>query len=464
MIRMSGAERRRMRRIRVSRVVQNNKTVYISKLKGKDLLPRSGSSLNIKIDEWNPISNPNGYQRPASGYRVRAFARYIAEKREISPPPLLLSIRNREARFVPEDGGDEGYIEFPEDSEIYIVDGGHRWKGLVMLEEWIDKGVIERKINTRMTKGELYNMDVPVIFILPYEYEGVENDKDARLIEAYYFTVINETAKKTRSSLSNEFLRRASPMIREKLKGIIGGFKELDRRTVAASVANYLIRNHPVISKFNLKEMGRGRDTFVKSIEQALRREKWFDRLKAELGDDINAITTTVSDYYEDFWDAIAASYPEAFEEDSIKKYIFSTTVGYVPLNRLLSYLLSRFEELGIEFNIDNLKKVFKNMDKFANVDAWRKDGELGKVGTGEKAFKEVEERLKEEINTAIVKIVQEARTQREALDKVRSLALNLKKIGVERDKALDVLKAEFSYALSEAEIEKIVEEVYKSG
>ena len=449
--------------IRVFMVVQNNKVIYLGKLKAQCLLPKSGSSLTIKIDEWNPITNPNGYQRPASGYRVRAFARYIAEKREISPPPLLLSIRNREARFVSEDGGDEGYIEFPEDSEIYIVDGGHRWKGLVMLEEWIDTGVIERKINARMTRGELYNMDIPVIFILPYDYEGVENDEDARLIEAYYFTVINETAKKTRSSLSNEFLRRASPKIREKLKGIIGGYKELDRRTVAASVANYLIQNHPVISKFNLKEMGKGRDTFIKSLEQALRRERWFDRLRAELGDDIDAITTMVRDYYEDFWDAIAASYPEAFEESSIKKYVFSTTVGYVPLNRLLPYLLSKFEELNIEFDINNLQRVFKNMPKFANVDAWRKDGELGKVGTGEKAFKEVEERLKEEINAAILNVVQEIRKEREVLNEVRSWALDLKKSRVERDKALATLVRRFGDALSEAEIEKIVDEVYRN-
>ena len=434
-------------RIHVHRAVQNRKTFYLATLKCKYLLKHSGESFNVMVDEWDPIKNPYGYQRKASQNRIRTFAKYVAKKKEVFQTPLLISIRNPEAKFIRENNN-TGYLVFPNDAELYIVDGAHRWRGLLYLESIIIRNEIKRKFDVVYNIKELYNMDVVVVFILPFEYPDVKDIDSARELEAYYFTVINETAKKTRSSLSNEFLKRASKKTTDKLREIIAGRTEIDRRRVAAKVASYLIEQHPVVSKFNLKA-GKGRDTFIKSIVVALRRENWLNRLKEELQEVLEDIEDTVKSYYDDYWNAIANVYPEAFKSSTMNEYVFHSTIGYVPLNRLLPYIITKLEELNLDVTQENIELIFRKLPRFSNSSEWKKNSEIGKKGTSEKAFKEVEDLLKAEVDNALRFITR--------YSDVARLVSALKNKGLSREDILDIVREEHGDAVDEDFIDRVL-------
>ncbi|RMD64163.1 DGQHR domain-containing protein, partial [Candidatus Parcubacteria bacterium] len=107
----------------------------------------------------------DGYQRPASVSRMRAFMRFLEENPSSVVPPVLLSARHK-WQFEPTQGSDFGELRI--EGPAAIIDGQHRLGGYVAL--------FEKHGTTR-----------PVPFILLIDL-SVEEEKQE-------FVVVNNTQK-----------------------------------------------------------------------------------------------------------------------------------------------------------------------------------------------------------------------------------------------------------------------------
>src|SRR5688572_16011953 len=118
-------------RIKCVEFLQQGESMYIGKISLKDLF-----ALNYKIDEWKPslLNSPDqGYQRAPEPARARRFGNYV-NNRKISPPTLLLSIRQPDAgkmaKVTDRSANSLVEMEINEKCPVYVVDGQHRVRGL----------------------------------------------------------------------------------------------------------------------------------------------------------------------------------------------------------------------------------------------------------------------------------------------------------------------------------------------
>ena len=129
-------------------------TVQSDKIKGITFVPVLETSKNTYVRE----DPDNGYQRPGSRTRMRAFMRYLQENPNSVVPPVLLSAADWQ--FVSSgDNADYGTLDVS--SPAAIIDGQHRVGGYISLLE--EKGhLIDRlsshadlKVITRWNAGDL---------------------------------------------------------------------------------------------------------------------------------------------------------------------------------------------------------------------------------------------------------------------------------------------------------------------
>lgn len=103
-------------------------TISSDKIKNVTFVPVLDESTKTYLNETK-----NGYQRPGSDYRMRAFARFLQKKPNSIVPPVVLSGRGN-WKFEPE-GQDSDIGKLILHERAAIVDGQHRLGGFVFLYE-----------------------------------------------------------------------------------------------------------------------------------------------------------------------------------------------------------------------------------------------------------------------------------------------------------------------------------------
>ena len=161
-------------KIRAIPIIQHGNTMYSAVLSAKDLVEHT------KVDVWHP-TNENGYQRDVSMQRARKFSNYITT--EISPPAILVNIRDVDKDKIKYENG---RLEIPDETILWLVDGQHRVAGLRELLE---------------SSGEKYeNIEFPVVMQVG----------DSVYHEAKHFVIVNTSQKKVRTDLGERFLQKAA--------------------------------------------------------------------------------------------------------------------------------------------------------------------------------------------------------------------------------------------------------------
>jgi len=197
---------------------QNGKRFYVAYMFADQLCDER----RVKADAWSP-SNREGYQRRLDMVRARLFAKYIANPDNISPPAVLLSVRES-VEFRSKDGK-YGILSIPKNSTLYEVDGQHRIEGL---REAVKRDQIDS------------DFALPVIIICPVKL-GEKEAKNPRFCEAKQFVVINRTQKTVRSDLSDRFIARLAPEQRQELE-VLRAVETLERTQAAVQIADKLNR------------------------------------------------------------------------------------------------------------------------------------------------------------------------------------------------------------------------------
>lgn len=104
-------------------------TIRSDKIKNVTYIPVIESSRKSPLYEITE----NGYQRPGSLNRMKAFAKYLEANRNSVVPPILLSGRGT-WQFHPDSNADDiGYISIQD--RAAVIDGQHRVGGFVLLYE-----------------------------------------------------------------------------------------------------------------------------------------------------------------------------------------------------------------------------------------------------------------------------------------------------------------------------------------
>ncbi|GIW26530.1 MAG: hypothetical protein KatS3mg069_2797 [Meiothermus sp.] len=157
-------------------IKQGSRLSYLFKVQAGELIGRT------KPDVFDPKSQ-TGYQRQPERSRGLAFARYIEaalNQKEASFPGTILLAYRGEVDAKPL-GGDLYTISLP--PEMYVVDGQHRLLGLeIAIKELQVSGAEE--------------IEVPVMLL----------SHSDMYVEAEFFRIINETAKKVRTDLARRLL------------------------------------------------------------------------------------------------------------------------------------------------------------------------------------------------------------------------------------------------------------------
>ena len=368
----------------------------------------------LKVAEFSvrtADSPEEGYQRTVESTRAKRFGRWLATGNNITPASILLSIRKedvdmyatcseREANVTYNLGlrdADSVDLKIQHQCSIWIVDGQHRIRGIKELAEADQKKIA----------------DVNMAFTLLWNLDAVE--------EAIQFVTINKTQKAVRTDLAERFISREAKRRGE--AGILEDpntqlFKKAPWLTKAMDVLDTLIdpdRNTVWTDKVLLpnqiraKTMTVTQSAFTNSLETILR-----PKLGPLANEDIYKVCDIV-DIIDDYWNAIKANCPVPFEprseDHTPNDYALQQTIGVSSLHLLLTMLLNDFkgvlakdreartrqftELLAVDgiLNVDHWDRTIPDMD---GTDA--KGGKWTRMGTNQKTFKIVSDKLYNEI------------------------------------------------------------------
>ena len=367
----------------------------------------------LKVAEFSARtanSPEEGYQRTVESTRAKRFGRWLATGNNITPASILLSIRNedvkmshatcdeREANVADNFGlrdADSVDLKIQPDCKIWIVDGQHRIRGIKELAE-----ADQKKIG-----------GINIAFTLLWNLDAIE--------EAIQFVTINKTQKAVRTDLAERFIAREAKRRGE--AGILADpntqlFKKAPWLTKAMDVLDTLIdpdRNTVWTDKVLLpnqiraKTMTVTQSAFTNSLETILR-----PKLGPLANEDIYKVCDIV-DIIDDYWNAIKANCPVPFEprsEDHIPNdYALQQTVGVSSLHLLLTMLLKDFQWV-LARDQETRTRQFTELlavDGIQNVDHWDrtieieegvKGGKWTMMGTNQKTFRIVSDKLYNEI------------------------------------------------------------------
>ena len=375
----------------------------------------------LKLDQQNQLkvaefsartanSPEEGYQRAVESTRAKRFGRWLATGNNITPASILLSIRKedvkndhavcneREANVADGFGlrdADSVDLKIQPECDIWIVDGQHRIRGIKELAEADQKKIA----------------DVNIAFTLLWNLDAVE--------EAIQFVTINKTQKAVRTDLAERFIAREAKRRGE--AGILADpntqlFKKAPWLTKAMDVLDTLIdpdRNTVWTDKVLLpnqiraKTMTVTQSAFTNSLETILR-----PKLGPLANEDLYKVCDIV-DIIDDYWNAIKANCPVPFEprsEDHIPNdYALQQTVGVSSLHLLLTMLLKDFQWV-LARDQETRTRQFTELlaiDGIQNTDHWDrtieieegvKGGKWTMMGTNQKTFRIVSDKLYNEI------------------------------------------------------------------
>jgi DGQHR domain-containing protein len=318
----------------------SNASVYTGRIRVGDLISR------YKIDHYEKVANPKGYQRIPEPKRCISFANYIKAQHESGSPLMIptsiLASTRCKLKTSPSPDGVSVVVEFKSGDFLYIVDGQHRTEAFKYAME--DLGV-----------SELEDFELPIVLI-----EGMEL-KD----EIQQFLSINTNMRKVRLDLANELLINLGVKVPDNKKHAI----------LATKITNLLADGECVSPwKDKLKPAnggGRGYWNTVLSFHTSLK-----PILSAQATSGLSE--QKVAEQVGHFWTAISQLMPEAFS-DSYAKYLVTKNNGFVSLHRVFipvySYLRYN-KEIRVP-QAQNYKKVLALAgDTVFSSDYWIRGGD----------------------------------------------------------------------------------------
>ena len=389
-----------------------DKPMFTGLIKISELL-KLDQQEQLKVAEFSARtanSPEEGYQRAVESTRAKRFGRWLATGNNITPASILLSIRKedvkndnatcteREANVTDSFGlldADSVDLRIQPKCSIWIVDGQHRIRGIKELAEADQKKIA----------------DVNIAFTLLWDLDAVE--------EATQFVTINKTQKAVRTDLAERFvakmykLRGEASIMADPNSPI---FKKAPWLTKAMDVLDTLIdpdRNTVWTDKVLLpnetraKTMTVTQSAFTNSLETMLRPKL------GPLANEDSYKTCDIVDIIDDYWNAIKENCPVPFEprseDHTPNDYALQQTVGVSSLHLLLTMLLNDFKGV-LARDRETRTRQFTELlavDGIQNIDHWDrtvemedgvKGGKWTMMGTNQKTFKVVSDKLYNEI------------------------------------------------------------------
>jgi len=344
-------------------IEQNGKKFYAAYMLAEQLCDEK----RVKADAWSP-DNREGYQRRLSTIRARLFAKYIANPDNISPPAVLLSVRES-VEFISKDGK-YGVLSIPGSSILYEVDGQHRIGGL----------------REAVRRDEIHSdFALPVIIICPAKL-GKKEAANPRFCEAKQFVVINRTQKTVRSDLSDRFIARLTPEQRQEL-GVLGAVETLERTQAAVQIADRLNRREGSPWENRIKLPGKrgggvSQRAFTNSLGPILK-----DPILKTLAID------ELIDALDQYWAAWRKLCPKAFKEP--QHHVIQKTIGLSVLHELFVEAAKLLKSRRKDWTQDNFYEVLDKMTRGVGDEFWHSQGEAGRGGSNKVVLKNLSGRLR---------------------------------------------------------------------
>ncbi|MFW6117955.1 MAG: DGQHR domain-containing protein [Chloroflexota bacterium] len=344
-------------------IEQNGKKFYAGYMLAQQLCDEK----KVKADAWSP-GNREGYQRRLDVVRARLFTKYVANPDNISPPAVLLSVRES-VEFTSKDGK-YGILSIPDSSILYEVDGQHRIEGL---REAIRRDQIDS------------NFALPVIIICPVKL-GEKEAKNPRFCEAKQFVVINRTQKTVRSDLSDRFIARLAPEQREELE-VLGAVETLERTQAAVQIADKLTNKARSPWEGRIKLPGKrgggvSQRAFTNSLEPVLK-----DPILKTLEYD------ELIDALDQYWIAWRNLCPKAFEEP--QQHVIQKTTGLSVLHELFIEAAKLLKSRHKDWTQDNFREVLDKMTRGVSDEFWHSRGEAARGGSSKAALRSLSGKLR---------------------------------------------------------------------
>jgi DGQHR domain-containing protein len=344
-------------------IEQNKKRFYAARMLAKQLCDER----RVQADAWSP-DNREGYQRRLSMVRARLFAKYISNPDNISPPAVLLSIRES-VEFKSKDGN-YGILSIPDNSILYEVDGQHRIGGL-------REAISRDEINS--------NFALPVIIICPLKL-GKKEAANPRFCEAKQFVVINRTQKTVRSDLSDRFIARLTSDQRQEL-GVLGAVETLERTQAAVQIADRLNRRAGSAWENRIKLPGKkgsgvSQRAFTNSLQPILR-----DPILKTLAID------ELIDALDQYWTAWRKLCPRAFKEP--QNHVIQKTIGLSVLHELFIEAAKLLKGRRKDWTQDNFYEALDKMTRGVGDEFWHSHGEAGRGGSNKVVLRNLSGKLR---------------------------------------------------------------------
>lgn len=347
-------------------LVQRGQPILLSAMPPKEVIHHR------QIDEFDSITNPDGYQRNPVTARMRKAGDYYrgAEGRlpGLMPNPLLANIREgdlakADLNFC--DGNRADYenakasgenwvgvvrLDLPSDIQIWIYDGQHRVGGI------------------ELVAADLGNIPVPLSITL-----GLPREDEMR-----EFYEVNTNAKSVKTDLAWELLRHMA----------------VDDPQLAALLEetgrDWTVRGVEVVH-----ELLAGSEVWAESIQLPNTRRKPSDRLTVTQAQFVKSLrpvlnmpllqkapASTVASVVDAYWDGIAKIFPGLFSPDaSPKDFVIQKGAGVTALHRVLPFavetLRARGQGLG---NSEAYAAVMSKLPELSG-DVFDEDGTASPVG-----------------------------------------------------------------------------------
>jgi DGQHR domain-containing protein len=354
-------------RIPSIQLTQHGQKLYLATLPSSVIVDEE----RVQVDYYN-AKTKKGYQRRPTLSRARDFARYISKAHGISPTTILVSVRNTKGRFKAINGNDiMGYLDFPNDTVFWIVDGQHRAEGF----------------RTLFTSGDesfdAEGFHVPVVIM------NVDNDYD----EAKQFIIVNKTQKGVKSDLAEHFV--SLMFRREKSQDLANLPRETTREiewrpraTDIIDILNTRISDKPKDDFFGNPWYGKIQEPNEPKGDTVVSRKSLGDSLKLVLNSDAFRDYTTeeLATLLVRYWRALESIYPQAFAEPEL--YLIQRTSGVFVLHRIFPRAAGIAGRNEKRLTKEQFEEVLRNMgEEFTDSMFWSTNGVVGLTGTSQKGF-----------------------------------------------------------------------------
>jgi len=344
-------------------IEQNGKKFYAGYMLAQQLCDEK----RVKADAWSP-GNREGYQRRLDVVRARLFTKYVANPDNISPPAVLLSVRES-VEFKSKDGK-YGILSIPDSSILYEVDGQHRIEGL---REAVKRDQIDS------------DFALPVIIICPVKL-GEKEATNPRFCEAKQFVVINRTQKTVRSDLSDRFIARLAPEQRQELE-VLGAVETLERTQVAVQIADKLTNKARSPWEGRIKLPGKrgggvSQRAFTNSLEPVLK-----DPILKTLEYD------ELIDALDQYWTAWRNLCPKAFDEP--QHHVIQKTTGLSVLHELFIEAAKLLKSRHKDWTQGNFYEVLDKMTRGVSDEFWHSRGEAARGGSSKAVLRSLSGKLR---------------------------------------------------------------------